>query len=118
MDFLLRIKFYPVWVDLIANELTFKGEDLTFCDDLFYGFQFFKVVVDFEIGFDACEYTLYDNMLGNDSGNYCDKEWTYMHDLKRWAFTEKQFWLLEGCTRGPEQPEPETPEDIFFLRKF
>ena len=64
MDFLIRVKFYPLWADGIFNQITFRKEDLTLCDEAFYGWQVGKVVVDFEIGIDVCEVTVYDNLLG------------------------------------------------------
>ena len=71
MDFLIRVKLFPFWADGIFNQITFRKKDLTLCDDAFYGWQLGKVVVDFEIGIDVCEVTVYDNLLGNDANNYC-----------------------------------------------
>lgn len=79
----IRAKIYPFWADLFNNNTWFYTDDLTFCDNMYWNWQLFKVVLDWEVGIKACEVGAYDNFLAssNDSWRSCFYEWTYLHDL-------------------------------------
>lgn len=110
MDLLIEVWAFPLWFDILRNELFFRTDDLTFCDQVFWGYELFKFVLDVEIGISACQAAVYDYQFATKKKTYsCEKEFTYMHDVKSWNYKEVNNPMLwdPSCTDEWEQEEAE-----------
>jgi hypothetical protein len=108
MDIGITLWAYPLWFDLMRNELFFRTEDLTFCDQIFYGYELLKFVLEVKVGISACQVAAYDYALATEKKTYsCEKEYTYWMDAKHWNFKEEVTPILWDPTCTEEWIEDE-----------
>lgn len=101
----VKLKLYPIYADILRNEIWFNSDELTFCDSMWYGYELMKVVLDVHVGIKRCYSGVYDFALADTTTNYtCEYEYTYLDDLVDCAYKKVHTsFLVNTC--NPEELE-------------
>ena len=75
---------YPMWVDMLYNELTFHTETIEFCNDTWWIATLGQFYLEVTLGFDTCFVGVYDRYLADEEEklNYsCNMTYWTLDDL-------------------------------------
>ena len=78
---MIDVRFFPLWVDFLRNELYFKTSDLTFCDSVHMGWELMRTLWSLEIGTAICSYGVYEQLISDEETDYCIMEYVYLEDI-------------------------------------
>ena len=98
-----NFKVYPLWLDLLYNEVSFNASTLRFCEDLWWYLTTGYFYLDMSVEFNTCSFGAYE-YTKRDKYYTCTMETTYLYDIVDRAYGEEHYGNLGINTCKKERP--------------
>ena len=102
-DFEIKVELdaFPLWIDVLYNEINFNTTELTLCDSLWWYAELAYFYMEVTVAFNSCWAGIYDNFEKDLETVFdCNLEYYHLHNLLNLNFYSTYGnWFVNTCDR-------------------